>query len=158
MSNSKSADDLNALLDAAVDGIVLIDHTGIVQMFNRAAERLFGFTAIEVVGRNVTILMNEEDAGLHDTYLRQYLQTRVPRIIGRGRKVTARRKDGSTSSRPFCPSEWCWTAIRFASWDFSKTYLYAIASRKKPVDSRSVFGKCRTWPQSGRWLQVSRMS
>lgn len=96
MLQSTTADDLSALLDAAVDGIVLIDHTGIIRVFNRAAERLFGFAATEVVGRNVTILMKEEDAALHDGYLRQYLQTRIPKIIGRGREVTATRKDGST--------------------------------------------------------------
>jgi two-component system sensor kinase FixL len=96
MPTSITADDFTALLNAAVDGIVLIDHTGIVQLFNRAAEQLFGFAATEVVGRNVTVLMNEEDARFHDGYLKKYLQTRVPNIIGRGREVTGRRKDGTT--------------------------------------------------------------
>ena len=95
MLQSTMADDLSALLDAAVDGIVLIDHTGIIRVFNRAAERLFGFTATEV---RVAMSRSdeEEDAALHDGYLRHYLQTRIPKIIGRGREVTARRKDGST--------------------------------------------------------------
>ena len=96
MSTPTTAYNLNALLDAAVDGIVLIDHTGIIQVFNRAAERLFGFAPAEVVGRNVTILMNDEDARFHDSHLKRYLATRTPTIIGRGREVTARRKDGST--------------------------------------------------------------
>lgn len=88
--------EFNALLDAAVDGIVMVDHTGIIEVFNRSAERLFGFASPEVVGRNVTVLMNPEDARHHDDHLRKYLATRVPRIIGRGREVTARRKDGTT--------------------------------------------------------------
>lgn len=88
--------DLDALLDAAVDGIVLIDHTGRIEVFNRAAENLFGFTAAEVVGRNVSMLMQERDAALHDAHLREYLRTRIPKIIGRGREVTAQRKDGTT--------------------------------------------------------------
>ena len=96
MSKTTSADDLKALLDAAVDGIVLIDHRGIIQVFNRAAEGLFGVAAAEVIGRNVTVLMTENDGGLHDEHLKKYMDTGVPQIIGRGREVIARRKDGST--------------------------------------------------------------
>jgi two-component system, LuxR family, sensor kinase FixL len=96
MSKTTPADDLKALLDAAVDGIVLVDHSGIIQVFNRAAEGLFGLDAAEVLGRNVTVLMIEEDAGRHDEHLKEYLDTRVPRVIGRGREVIARRKDGGT--------------------------------------------------------------
>ncbi len=95
MPNTRTANEFDALLDAAVDAIVLIDHAGIIQVFNRAAERLFGFAGAEVVGRNVAVLMNPEDARHHDGHLREYLATRVPRVIGRGREVTARRKDGT---------------------------------------------------------------
>lgn len=96
MSKPTATDELNALLDAAVDGIVLIDHAGIIQVFNHAAERLFGFAPTEVVGRNIAVLMQEEDARFHNDYLTSYLRTQVPRIIGRGRDVIAQRKDGST--------------------------------------------------------------
>jgi two-component system sensor kinase FixL len=95
MAHPTTANDFTALLDAAVDGIVLIDQGGIIQIFNRAAERLFGFDSAEVVGRNVSALMNPDDAKRHDDHLRQYLQTGVPRIIGQGREVMARRKDGT---------------------------------------------------------------
>ncbi|HYH19477.1 MAG TPA: PAS domain S-box protein [Azospirillum sp.] len=85
-----------AILDAAVDAIVIIDTKGIVHAFNRAAERIFGYTAAEVTGRNVSMLMPEPDRGRHDQYLRNYLETGEARIIGKGREVTGLRKDGTT--------------------------------------------------------------
>ncbi len=95
MSETKSSLELQALLDAAVDGIVVIDHLGCIQSFNRAAERLFGYRAMEVLGHNVGILMTQEDRDSHDGFLRRYIATRAPHIIGRGREVSAKRKDGS---------------------------------------------------------------
>jgi two-component system sensor kinase FixL len=95
VTDTKSSLELQALLDAAVDGIVVIDHLGCVQSFNRAAERLFGYRGEEVIGRNVSVLMTDEDRGLHDRYLARYVATRTPHIIGRGREVSAQRKDGS---------------------------------------------------------------
>jgi two-component system sensor kinase FixL len=92
----KSSQELQALLDAAVDGMVVIDHQGLIQSFNCSAERLFGHSASEVIGRNVSVLMDEEDRKSHDGHLKRYVANRVPHVIGRGREVTARRKDGST--------------------------------------------------------------
>jgi two-component system, LuxR family, sensor kinase FixL len=92
---TQPSDELSELLDAAVDGIVLIDHLGRVMSFNRAAEQLFGYRAQELLGRNVSVLMTAQDRGAHDGHLARYLATRVPHIIGKGREVSARRKDGS---------------------------------------------------------------
>lgn len=83
-----------ALLDAAVDAVILINHDGIVQAFNRSAERVFGFRAEEVLGRNVSMLMTARDRDQHDAYLQRYLRTGVAHIIGIGREVQARRRDG----------------------------------------------------------------
>ena len=88
--------EFQALLDAAVDGIVIIDHQGCIESFNRAAEGLFGFAASEILGANVNTLMAEPDRSAHGGHLARYVTTRIPHVIGRGREVEARRKDGST--------------------------------------------------------------
>ena len=86
---------LSAILDAAVDGIILIDDRGIIQEFNRAAELTFGYSQKEAIGENVSILMPEPDRSRHDAYISQYKESREARIIGVGREVMGRRKDGS---------------------------------------------------------------
>ena len=87
--------ELRALLDAAVDAVIVIDHAGRIETFSRAAERLFGYGAAEVLGRNVTMLMPDPYRAEHDSYLRAYLNTGHARIIGIGREVVALRRDGS---------------------------------------------------------------
>jgi two-component system sensor kinase FixL len=94
VSGVNSSLELQALLDAAVDGIVVIDHLGEIQTFNRAAERIFGYEAREVVGANISVLMAEEDRQTHDRHMKRYLATCVPHIMGTGREVDAKRKDG----------------------------------------------------------------
>jgi two-component system, LuxR family, sensor kinase FixL len=85
---------LHAVMDAAVDAVILIDHAGYIQAFNRAAEGLFGWSAGEMVGRNVSLLMPDPDRSAHDQHLDRYLQTGKAHIIGRGRELEAQRRDG----------------------------------------------------------------
>ncbi|HVS12265.1 MAG TPA: PAS domain S-box protein [Planctomycetota bacterium] len=86
---------LRAVVETAVDGILTIDEQGMVGTMNPAAERMFGYAAAEVVGRNISLLMPSPYREEHDGYLDHYRQTGERRIIGIGREVQGRRKDGS---------------------------------------------------------------
>src|SRR5258705_269014 len=92
----ESAGRMRALIETAVDGAILIDARGVVLMFNPACERLFGYFADEVIGKNVKMLMPEPYRHEHDGYIANYLDSRKPKIIGIGREVVGLRADGST--------------------------------------------------------------
>lgn len=87
---------LDAVLSTAVDGIVTIDDHGTILSVNQAVQRLFGYAAAEMIGRNVKMLMPEPYHSAHDGFLTRYRETGERRIIGIGREVIGRRKDGST--------------------------------------------------------------
>jgi PAS domain S-box-containing protein len=95
-----------SIVDTAVDAMAVIDERGIVQSFNAAAERTFGYRAEEVIGRNVAMLMGEPHRSAHDGYLARYRQTGERRIIGIGREVEGRRKDGSVFPLELAIAEW----------------------------------------------------
>lgn len=102
----KSTEDLmQTIIDTAATGIITMDETGIVQSFNRAAESIFGYTAPEVVGKNVRMLMPDPYQSAHDGYLKRYLETGDKRVIGRGRVVLAQRRDGTTFPADLAVSE-----------------------------------------------------
>ncbi len=87
---------LKSIVETAVDGIVTIDEQGVIESFNPAAERLFGYAADEAIGKNVSLLMPLPFAERHDEYLARYIATGENKIISIGREVTGLRKDGST--------------------------------------------------------------
>ena len=87
---------LELILDTVPDAMIVIDESGVIHSFSAAAQRLFGWTSEETVGRNVSMLMPNPYRDGHDGYLRRYLETGERRVIGFGRVVVGERKDGST--------------------------------------------------------------
>ncbi len=86
---------LDSLLNTAVDGIILIDDAMRILVFNSACEQLFGYEAEEVIGENVSMLMPHEYAHEHDDYVNHYMETGERRIIGIGREVRGKHRDGT---------------------------------------------------------------
>jgi two-component system CheB/CheR fusion protein len=86
---------IRAILGATVDAIITINAEGTIETFNAAAESMFGYSAKEAIGRNISLLMPAPYRQNHSDYLKRYLQTRTPRLIGRLRDLRARRKDGT---------------------------------------------------------------
>jgi PAS domain S-box-containing protein len=84
-----------AVLNTAVDSIITIDHQCLIRSVNPATERMFGYATQELLGTNIRVLMPEPDRSQHDTYVANYIKSRKPSIIGVGRRVIGRRKDGS---------------------------------------------------------------
>ena len=93
--SSEAALRLKAVIDTAIDGILTIDEKGIVESINPAAAKLFGFEAKEVVGNNINILMPSPYREEHDGYLKRYIKNQQPHIIGIGREVEGKKKDGT---------------------------------------------------------------
>ncbi|MGA9088047.1 MAG: PAS domain S-box protein [Bradyrhizobium sp.] len=87
---------INALIETIVDGVILSDKVGNIQTFNPACQKLFGYRMDEVAGKNVKMLMPQQYRSEHDSYLANYRDTGVRKIIGIGREVVGQRKDGST--------------------------------------------------------------
>ncbi|CAA7615917.1 EAL domain-containing protein [Magnetospirillum sp. SS-4] len=85
---------IRAIMDTVLDGIVTIDEDGTILNANLSVERIFGYSLSELVGANVSVLMPEPDAGHHDQYIKTYLETGIGAIIGIGREVMGKRKDG----------------------------------------------------------------
>lgn len=86
---------LESILESAIDGIILINKQGEILRANKAVESLFGYSVSEIMGRNVKVLMPEPYKHQHDGYLKNYLDTGERKIIGIGREVVGRRKDGT---------------------------------------------------------------
>jgi PAS domain S-box-containing protein len=92
----ESEDRFRSAFENVSTGNIIIDDSGVIEIFNTAAEEIFGYSAKEVVGKNVSMLMPEPDHSLHDQYIGNYLETGEAKIIGRPREVTGLRKNGET--------------------------------------------------------------
>ena len=102
----ESEERLRAIIDTAVDAILVIDENGLIQSINPATERIFGYAPNEIVGKNVSLLMSDRDAAVHDKFISAYLRTGKAKIIGFGREVDHRRKDGSVFTADLAVAEW----------------------------------------------------
>ena len=93
---NESSKRLDTVINNIEDGIISIGQKGTITLFNPAAERIFQYKAIEVVGQNVSMLVPAPHSSKHDSYLANYLETGIAKIIGKGREVEGLKKDGST--------------------------------------------------------------
>ncbi len=109
----QAEEQVRSVVDHVLDAIITIDEGGTVRSINPAGERLFGYPASEVVGQNVKVLMPEPYSGEHDKYLANYLFTGEAKVIGIGREVVGRRKDGSTFPVELAVSEFRLGARRY---------------------------------------------
>ena len=117
---------LRAILETAVEGIITIDERGIIESVNAAAERIFGYSAAEIVGKNVSLLMPSPHRAAHDGYLENYRRTGQARIIGIGREVAGLRKDGSTFPMDLSVSE-----VKLAARRMFTGFIRDITERKQ---------------------------
>lgn len=96
---------IRAIVETVVDGIIVINAEGIIQTHNPAAEALFGYHSSEVIGKNVKMLMPEPYQSAHDSYIHNYLNTGEEKVIGIGREVVGKRKNGSSFDMELAVSE-----------------------------------------------------
>jgi len=146
---------LRAIVDAAVDGIITIDERGTIGTFNPAAVRIFGYTPEEVFGKNVKMLMPPPYYEEHDQYLQNYLSSGVKKIIGIGREVVGRRKNGATFPMDLAVSE-----VRLGSRRLFTGIVRDISERKRwkgrRRSSRDRMSNWRDLPTSPRTTSKSR--
>ena len=117
---------LQSILDTAVEGIISIDENGIIEDFNPASQKIFGYRQNDVIGKNIKILMPEPFHSHHDGYLKSFRDTGKAKIIGIGREVVGRRKNGTLFPMDLSVSE-----VRFCDRRTFCGFIRDISERKE---------------------------
>ena len=133
---------LQAILDSAVAGIITINSEGLIETVNQAAERQFGYSAEELAGHNVSMLMPEPYASQHDEYLKRYLTTGVRRVIGIGREVHGLRRDGTVFPMHLSIGEYSIAGERYFTgivYDLTKQRTLEARLDREQALFRSIF-------------------
>lgn len=117
---------LRSILETVPDAMIVIDSAGLIQSFSSAAQRLFGYTPEDIIGRNVRMLMPQPDRDRHDGYLAHYAKTGEKKVIGRGRTVIGARKDGTTF-----PMELSVGEMQFADKKYFTGFVRDLTERQK---------------------------
>ena len=127
---------LRAILATAVEGIITIDDRGTIETLNPSAERLFGYSANELIGRNVKVLMPSPYYEGHDGYLANYRETRERKIIGIGRDVVGKRKDGTEFPLELAVSE-----FKFADQRMFAGFIRDLTERQRSEEIELSLGR-----------------
>jgi PAS domain S-box-containing protein len=127
---------IRAILETAVEGIITIDEQGLVESVNPAAERIFGYKASELIGRNVSNLMPSPFREEHDAYLRNYIRSGKARIIGIGREVLGLRKNGTVFPMDLSVSE-----VRLANARLFTGFVRDITERKQAASESAALSR-----------------
>jgi PAS domain S-box-containing protein len=122
-----------SILETAVDGIVIISSQGVIESFNPAAEKIFGYSQEEVIGRNVSILMPQPHRSRHDQYIQSYLRSGEKKIIGIGRETMAQGKDGTTF-----PIELSVSEVRLGTRSIFTGIIRDITDRRRSASALKV--------------------
>ena len=120
-----SEERLRAILETAVEGIITIGELGLIESANPAAEKIFGYRAAEIIGQNISVLMPSPHREAHDAYLANYRHSGHAKIIGIGREVAGRRKDGTIFPMDLSVSE-----VRLADRRLFTGFIRDITERK----------------------------
>ncbi|GMW03134.1 MAG: hypothetical protein AMXMBFR84_42690, partial [Candidatus Hydrogenedentota bacterium] len=120
-----------AIVEGAVDGIIVIDDTGILQYMNPSADRMFGYKSGELIGQKINVLMPNPHGRDHDHYLDRYHKTHVPRIIGSIRELEGKRKDGTQF-----PFELSVSEVQLGERRVYTGILHDITARKKAQEEK----------------------
>lgn len=138
---------IRAIVNTAVEGIVTIDENGIIESVNPAAEAMFGYPLVELVGRNVSVLMPPPYRQEHDNYIHNYRRTGEAKIIGIGREVLGQRKDGSVFPMDLSVGE-----VRLANCRLFTGFVRNITERKRAESQLAELAK--TLAEKNRELET----